>query len=178
MSAPSHQAQSIALDSKKIPPKISPKITGGVLKRPPEIYLSNLVKNEIKDKSDHGVKESHGVTERERSGSFDDYIRERLLVPREEKREEKREEEACERDDYYEEDYYEDHNSLEEYDSFEEEDYFDDEHIEKADAHPSTVRAGGGGKNIPFHSGKGTRAREANVAKGTVLLPNGNILIK
>lgn len=176
MSAPGNQAQFIALDSKKIPPKISPKITGSVLMRPPE----------TKDKSGHGVTESHGIKEkeRERAGSFDDYIRERLRVPSEktreerEEREEKREEEACERDDYYEEDYYEDHNSLEEYDSFEEEDYFDDEHIEKADAHPSTVRAGGGGKNIPFHSGKGTRAREANVAKGTVLLPNGNILIK
>jgi hypothetical protein len=177
MSAPGNQTQSIALDSKKIPPKISPKITGSVLMRPPEIDFSKT-----KDKSDHGVTESHGIKEkeRERAGSFDDYIRERLRVPSEKKREEREEfeGEADERSDYYEEDNYEDHNLLEEYDSFEEEDYFDDEHIEKADAHPTTVRAGGGGKNIPFHSGKGTRAREANVAKGTVLLPNGNILIK
>jgi hypothetical protein len=45
---------------------------------------------------------------------------------------------------------------------------FDDDYddgMDQYDINPSTARARGGGTNRPFHSGKGTRAREAVAVK-------------
>lgn len=158
-----------ALDSKKISSKVSTlkydkTESPSIINRP---TIGCMIKSDTKKKSDPIFLQ--------RSSSFDDYFKERLLLPPIETREEERELER-ETNDY--EDDYNDHHSDDGYDSFEEEEYCEHEYIEKADARPTTVRAGGGGTKIPFHSGKGTRMKEANIAKGTVLLPNGNILIK
>jgi hypothetical protein len=40
-----------------------------------------------------------------------------------------------------------------------------DDVMDQYDINPSTARARGGGTNRPFHSGKGTRAREAVAVK-------------
>jgi len=40
-----------------------------------------------------------------------------------------------------------------------------DDGMDQYDINPSTARARGGGTNRPFHSGKGTRAREAVAVK-------------
>jgi hypothetical protein len=177
MSSPAHIDKSVDtnLSKKAASPKIS---TAGLLKLKsvekkshPIIRSTFILSDETSEKLSH-------ILPPKRSGSFDDYIHERFLpevVPRVEAQTElyvdgELTNEYFEDDNYYSDNQYEDYNSLEE------DDY--NEYIEKADARPTTVRTGGGGKKIPFHSGKGTRAKEANIAKGTVLLPNGNILIK
>lgn len=175
MSSHTKTVESVAVGSKK---KIWSNIsTLGVSKLKQDVKQGSLIhpkigltdlKSETKDKSDHVLPE--------RSGSFDDYIHERFSRHPVEHPVETNVESFVEDDDYYNADsIYEKH---EDYDSFEEEEYYEHEYIEKADARPTTVRAGGGGTKIPFHSGRGTRAKEANIAKGTVLLANGNILIK
>jgi hypothetical protein len=44
-----------------------------------------------------------------------------------------------------------------------------DDGMDQYDINPSIARARGGGTNRPFHSGKGTRAREAIVVKQGVV---------
>jgi len=43
-----------------------------------------------------------------------------------------------------------------------------DDALDAYDVNPSKARAGGGSTNRPFHSGKGTRAKEATSARNTV----------
>lgn len=52
--------------------------------------------------------------------------------------------------------------------NYDDDDYDFDDGFDEYDINPSKVRAGGGGTNRPFHSGKGTRAKESLAAKGTV----------
>jgi hypothetical protein len=52
--------------------------------------------------------------------------------------------------------------------SYDESDEYDyDDGFDKYDVNPSTARVGGGGVNRPFHSGMGTRAKEAVHEKRT-----------
>ncbi len=43
-----------------------------------------------------------------------------------------------------------------------------DDGFDQYDVHPTKVRASGGGTNRSFHSGKGTRAKEAMIEKNIV----------
>jgi hypothetical protein len=52
--------------------------------------------------------------------------------------------------------------------NYDEDDYYFDDEFDEYDINPSKVRAGGGGTNRPFHSGKGTRAKETLAAKGII----------
>ena len=51
-------------------------------------------------------------------------------------------------------------------------DDFDAEYDEY-DVSPTKVRAGGGGNNRPFHTAKGTRAKEAAVERGVSRIQSG-----
>ena len=49
--------------------------------------------------------------------------------------------------------------------AFDDEDYYFDDGVDDAyDVHPTRARAGGGGVNRPFHTGRGTRITEARAA--------------
>ena len=52
--------------------------------------------------------------------------------------------------------------------NYDDDDYYFDDEFDEYDINPSKVRAGGGGTNRPFHSGKGTRAKESLAAKGSI----------
>lgn len=52
--------------------------------------------------------------------------------------------------------------------NYDDNDYYFDDEFDEYDINPSKVRAGGGGTNRPFHSGKGTRAKISLATKGTV----------
>ena len=43
---------------------------------------------------------------------------------------------------------------------------YDDDQYDEYDVSPTKVRAGGGSNNRPFHTAKGTRAKEAAVERG------------
>ena len=59
-------------------------------------------------------------------------------------------------------------SSNDDYDSDDYYDYYDDDKYDEYDAHPQKVKAGNGSKNIPFHSGRGTRAKLANFENALV----------
>jgi hypothetical protein len=49
--------------------------------------------------------------------------------------------------------------------AYDDEDYYFDDGVDDAyDVHPTRARAGGGGVNRPFHTGRGTRITEARAA--------------
>lgn len=59
------------------------------------------------------------------------------------------------------------------YDAEYDDDHYDD-HYDEYDVSPTKVRAGGGSNNRPFHTGKGTRAKEAAVERGVSRVQSGN----
>jgi hypothetical protein len=50
---------------------------------------------------------------------------------------------------------------------------YDDDEYDEYDVLPTKVRAGGGGNNRPFHTAKGTRAKEAAVERGVSRVQSG-----
>lgn len=50
---------------------------------------------------------------------------------------------------------------------------YDDDQYDEYDVSPTKVRAGGGSNNRPFHTAKGTRAKEASVERGVSRVQSG-----
>jgi len=50
---------------------------------------------------------------------------------------------------------------------------YDNDQYDEYDVSPTKVRAGGGGNNRPFHTAKGTRAKEAAVERGVSRVQSG-----
>jgi hypothetical protein len=50
---------------------------------------------------------------------------------------------------------------------------YDNDEYDEYDVLPTKVRAGGGGNNRPFHTAKGTRAKEAAVERGVSRVQSG-----
>jgi len=58
--------------------------------------------------------------------------------------------------------------------AYDERSYDDDyDGYDEYDVSPTKVRAGGGGNNRPFHTAKGTRAKEAAIERGVSRVQSG-----